>query len=598
MSAYLRVAHRRAQIAFFSRAVAVAAFISLFLCSQLVRGTVAMQDRDRQSRDGPVSVNLGEVYKRGGIKIEDAVLSELPALPRGYAAMPRMAYRITTEAIAVGPYTVVFGVPSITDEETFKSLRVLHAEPEEFDPDNFVWVDRTAGSPDASAPDFSNKTITAYSEELETGLYVIAKATDKIPPSTAVADVEVVAQEAPEVVQMPANITLTAIVKNNGPQTATDVGFKLQLGRGSVISMKASQGTCKWKPGWVYCKLGQLSAGANAAVAIVIDPGADFAGQYRSSVEVAAKETDSNPDNNRGTASVDTHGDPNLPPEVTLEGPLEEVLYEQGAPVVLKATANDPDGSITKVEFLDFAKSLGIGETTDAKHFSLSSNQLKNGLHVVTALATDNGGRQTLSNAQHIFVNGPIKVRILEPKTESVIAPGTDLTITAEAVHTSGSIRTVEFYRFGRSLGQAIPIEDNRFTLTLRNIQRARYSIEAVATDEKSISKSPQIELKVSDRPTVRIVTPADGASLMVPVKIEVKTSAGSIDSTDRVEIYANGKLIEEGDMMVPERYGFLWEDARPGKYALKAVVINEIGVRGESDAVNVEIKPRRVKAH
>lgn len=56
------------------------------------------------------------------------------------------------------------------------------------------------------------------------------------------------------------------------------------------------------------------------------------------------------------------------------------------------------------------------------------------------------------------------------------------------------------------SLGQVTPVGDNRFTLTLRDIESAKYAIEAVATDEAgSVSKSPLLELKVSNRPTARI---------------------------------------------------------------------------------------------
>lgn len=81
-------------------------------------------------------------------------------------------------------------------------------------------------------------------------------------------------------------------------------------------------------------------------------------------------------------------------------------------------------------------------------------------------------------------------------------------------------------------------------------------------------------------------------------MNIEVKTNAESIDLTDRVEIYANGVLIEEGSMVDPRRYRFTWEDARSGKYTLKAVVIDAIGVRGESAPINVVIKPRHLKDH
>lgn len=597
MLAYLGVTYCKALNSFCKPAIVASAISLFFFCYQIPCGVpVAAQNRHKQSPDGPISVKLGDVYKKGGIKIEDADLSTLPALPRGYSAMPRMAYRVTTDAIAVGPYTVVFGVPSITDEETFNSLRVFHSEPDEFDPDSSVWVDRTATGSDAPVPDFSNKTITAYSDELETGIYVIAKLTEKIAPNTAVADVEVIAHPALEVVQMPANIKLSVIVKNNGPQAATDVGLKQQIPRGPVVSMKPSQGTCKWKSGWVYCKLGQLAAENSATIAVVIDPSADFVGQYRSYVEVAGKEIDSNPENNQVVASADTRGDPNLPPQVTLESPEMERLFEQGAMVVLKATANDPDGSITKVEFLDNDQSLGIGATTDANHFSFSASQLANGFHVLSAVATDNGGRSTISGVRQIFVNGPIKVRILEPKPESVVAPGSDVTITAEAAHSSGSIKTVEFFTVGISLGQATPIEDNRFTLKLRDIKRAKYRIEAIATDESgSISKSPVLELKVSNRPTVRIVNPTERTSLIAPgnVKIELILNPESPEYGRSIEVYANGVLIERSSVLIPGKYAFPWKEVPAGKYELKAVVTDSVGVSGESSPVNIIVKDR-----
>ena len=270
-------------------------------------------------------------------------------------------------------------------------------------------------------------------------------------------------------------------------------------------------------------------------------------------------------------------------------------LFEPGATVVFEATATDPDGSITKVEFLDNDESLGIGATKDAKHFSFRSNQLRNGRHVLNAIATDNGGRKTRSNARHIFVNGPIKVRILEPKAEPLIEPGTDLTITAEAIHPSGSIKSVEFFTTGISLGKANSGQDNRFTVVIPKAHRARYSIEAVATDDAgSVSKSALLELKVSKRPTLKIVAPIEASSLTEPVDIELSlNSESSISSFDRVEVYANGALIKESPVFMRGKYSFTWEDAKPGTYILKAVLINDIGARGESPPVKIIIKAR-----
>lgn len=475
------------------------ALISTVLFSLLLSGSgIATQNPAQNSADGPVSVNLGDVYRKGNIIIENADLSRLPSLPRGYWPLPRMAYRITTDAVAVGPYTVVFGVPSIADEQTFRSLRIFHAEPDQFDPDNLVWVDRTATGLNAAAPDFSHKTITAYSDELETGIYVVAKLTEKIIPGVAVVDLEVVPPTPAEVVQMPANITLSVSVRNNGPQPATNVGLKQQINSGTVISTKSSQGICKAKPPWVYCKLGQLAVGASATVAVVIDPLPGFVGQYRSSIEVGSMESDSNPENNRGVAGAETRGDPNVPPEVTLESPDMEQIFEHGEVIVFKATANDPDGSITKVEFFDNEQSLGVGSASDTNHFSFSSS-LANGFHVLTAVATDNGGRSIESGAKQVFVNGPINVRILKPAGASSLRAGSDLILTALATHPSGSIEKVEFVYNGFFLGVATEVGNSRYTIRLPRLEKTDYLIHAIATgDSGLVSKSLPLRLRVT----------------------------------------------------------------------------------------------------
>lgn len=566
------------------------------LCLVLCGATIGTQSLAQQSTDGPVSVNLGNVFRNGSVKIEDADLTSLPLLPQGYAALNNKAYRITTDGEAVGPYKITFKVSSITDEEIFRHLRIFHAEPDKFDPDSLLWIDRTAIPPNAPTHDFKQKTIHAYSDELDPGFYLIGRLVEQISPSTAVADLEVVAKGVPESVQMPSNITILVTIKNNGPQVANDVGVLEQLASvsGTFVSAKPSQGTCKHRQGRLYCKLGQLAVGSVATIEVVLEPSDDFAGQYRSFVEVAAREPDSNGDNNRDFAFVLAHPDPNAPPDIELNSPAMDQLFEQGATVVLNAKANDSDGSVTRVEFFDYEKSLGIGSTSDARNFSVTSNAFSNGRHVLGAVATDNGGRSKRSNTKHIFVNGPMKVRILEPKAETLITPGSHLTLTAEAIHPSGSIRSLEFFTVGISLGKATLIDGNRFTLKVRDVKRAKYSIEAIATDESGlISKSPRLELKVSNKPTVRIATPTEGTSLMTPVDIELILSRESPEYGRRVEVYANGALIEQGSVLLSGKYAFTWKDVPAGKYELKAVVIDVIGVRGESSPVNIIIKDR-----
>ncbi|HET8781574.1 MAG TPA: hypothetical protein VFM63_04120, partial [Pyrinomonadaceae bacterium] len=83
------------------------------VCVILCAATIAAQSLDQKRTDGPISVDLGEVFNRAPIKIEDVGLAKLPALPRGYAALDNKAYVITTESVAAGPYTVNFRASSV-----------------------------------------------------------------------------------------------------------------------------------------------------------------------------------------------------------------------------------------------------------------------------------------------------------------------------------------------------------------------------------------------------------------------------------------------------------------------------------------------------
>jgi uncharacterized repeat protein (TIGR01451 family) len=578
---------------FFTLAVVLSAIVYIV--------PVESQNIDQKQIDGPVFVDLGELFNRAPIKIEDLDLAKLPALPRGYVALNNKAYLITTEAVAAGPYTVRFRAGSIADEETFKNLRIFHTEPDEFDPASLVWVDRTSGHPNTPDPDFRNKIIHAFSDELYPGIYVIGKMVEKIPPSKAVTDLEVVAKGTPEQVQLPENVAFQITVKNKGPDAATNVGAIMNQSSvgGYFVSATPSQGTCKYLPSGVYCKLGQLAAGGSATIKLVLAPEQDFGERpYESEIRVSASEQDSKLDNNQTTGSVFVRSDPNEPPEISLDRTPTEELVEQGTTVVFKATATDPDGSIAKVEFYDLKSGelLGNGISADTKNFSFSTNALSNGRHVVAAVATDNGGRWKQSGPLSVFVNGPIKVRIVEPKAGSLLRPGSEITVVAEATHPSGQIKQLEFsVAHGISIGKATPELDNRFTLGWRDAGRAQYEMEAVATDEAGlISKSSPVAFAVAIPPTVKIVAPVEGATLVTPVTIEIVLNYKTINWLSRVEIFANDERIEKDAASGPEgKYSCTWKNVKPGKYVLKAVVFDDIGVRAESTSVNIVVKNR-----
>ena len=252
-------------------------------------------------QEASVSVTYCSLYQEGRLRIEPYDLRNLPALPDGYEVFGSTACLITTTAVIGPPHIVKFRVTSVTDKTTFASLRIFHAEPDTFDPESPMWFDRTILSPEKPAPEFA-KTLSASTDEL--GVFVIGRLMREVPTGTA--DLSVKCRVSSDRVRPPNSVTFTCKVTNNGPQRATGVGlidsFPLET---TLVSHRATQGTCKEEAGSLYCKLGTLTVGASATVEIEVKlyegirslptEGKTFA----NAAWVAAKQTDNNRENDR-----------------------------------------------------------------------------------------------------------------------------------------------------------------------------------------------------------------------------------------------------------------------------------------------------------
>jgi chitodextrinase len=84
----------------------------------------------------------------------------------------------------------------------------------------------------------------------------------------------------------------------------------------------------------------------------------------------------------------------NTPPQVSLTSPAAGASFTAPAEVSLAASAIDPDGSVSKVEF--FAGATLIGTATSAPH-RMTWNSVAAGSYSITARATDNQGAAATS---------------------------------------------------------------------------------------------------------------------------------------------------------------------------------------------------------
>jgi len=97
----------------------------------------------------------------------------------------------------------------------------------------------------------------------------------------------------------------------------------------------------------------------------------------------------------------------NRPPVATWNAPPDGTEYPQGMNILLRASASDPDGTISRVEFRRGAVLIGITTTPVPQIYALMWSNPPVGSHTLTAVAVDNLGARGTSSPVTIIVSGP-----------------------------------------------------------------------------------------------------------------------------------------------------------------------------------------------
>ncbi len=184
-------------------------------------------------------------------------------------------------------------------------------------------------------------------------------------------------------------------------------------------------------------------------------------------------------------------------PLVSLTAPLPGDTYIAGDPVDMSANASDPDGSISKVEFL--VDDVVVGEDIDGAPFELPIPwSSTTGNKSLTAKAYDNFGKSTTSDAVAIIVNDP-PANELPVATINAPAEGDEYDVKdaphsatinweVDASDADGSVTLVEFYANGNKLGDASSTgASGSYELTWETGVIGNYELTAIATDDLGV---------------------------------------------------------------------------------------------------------------
>jgi len=290
-------------------------------------------------------------------------------------------------------------------------------------------------------------------------------------------------------------------------------------------------------------------------------------------------------DKTSDSASVIVTGNAN--PLLTFTAPATTV-FNAPASVNLVVDAASPAGTVSKVDF--FRNGTLLGTATTPPYQFLWSNVVA-GSYSVTATATDANG-YTGSAYLPITVNGPNAsptVAMTAPANGTSFTAPANITLTATASDSDGSITMVEFVQNGSVLGVS---NIAPYGMIWSNVAPGSYTLSARATDNRSaVTTSAPVTITVgapNNPPTVSLTSPATGSTFSAPATISLAANASDSDgSITRVDFYRGGTLIASSSSAP---YVANWSNVGAGSYTLTAKATDNRGAVTTSSPVSVAV--------
>ncbi|KIO77422.1 hypothetical protein TH53_09060 [Pedobacter lusitanus] len=177
----------------------------------------------------------------------------------------------------------------------------------------------------------------------------------------------------------------------------------------------------------------------------------------------------------------------NAKPLVSLTSPEENTIFDTSQTIIVKADANDSDGTIAHVEFYD--GTLKIGQSTTLP-YQISWTGTTVGTHQLTAKATDNNGAESISailTLKIVPVNAPPVVAITSPESGSLYNPNKQVHISINAGDTDGSVAKVELFERATKIAA---ITKPPYTFKWQPRDEGTYYLSAIATDNQGLAST------------------------------------------------------------------------------------------------------------
>lgn len=217
------------------------------------------------------------------------------------------------------------------------------------------------------------------------------------------------------------------------------------------------------------------------------------------------------------SGTIPVSGTGNQLPAVSITSPSNNASFTAPASVTITASASDPDGSVTRVEF--FNGSTKLGESTSSP-WTFSWTNVSAGSYTLTARATDNQGATATSSAITVNVTSPV----CNVPTGLAASNITSTSATLNWQAASGAQSYLLWYRAvgtAWSTENSVTVESNSYNLTgLTANTDYEFTLRSNCSDQTSGYASPYGTFKTGT-PVVR--GPFGGTAWPVPGKIEAE---------------------------------------------------------------------------
>lgn len=193
--------------------------------------------------------------------------------------------------------------------------------------------------------------------------------------------------------------------------------------------------------------------------------------------------------------------------------------------------------------------------------------------------------RLTLSTTARLILagNAPPQVALVTPTDGSVFtAPATNLTLSADATDSDGSVAKVDFYQGATLLGTAMSAP---FQFEWMNVPAGTYALTAVATDNQgATATSSTATVVLNAPPTLSLTSPLDGTVVAAPGSFTLAADAADSDGTvAKVDFYQNGLLVHTS---TAAPYTFPITGLAAGNYSFTAIATDDRGATTPSAEV------------